>query len=121
MDFFLFMLVTAIMFIRPTDFVPGLEGANLYLIAIVPCILLSPHKVIPQLTTAGLRERPVLVFGFGILLISLVSNLLHGQFQVGFDFATEFLKILMFYLLMLGHIDSPARLKFFLGFLVALS
>jgi len=117
-DYALFLLVTAIMIIRPTDFVPGLEGANLYLIAIVPCILLSWHKVMPQLTTEGLRERPVLVFGIGILSISLVSNLLHGHFQVGFDFATEFLKMLMFYLLMLGHIDSPARLRRFLGFLV---
>ena len=120
MDYALFLLVTAIMIIRPADFVPGLEGANLYLIAIVPCILLSWHKVIPQLTTAGLRERPVLVFGIGILSISLVSNLLHGQFQVGFDFATDFLKVLMFYLLMLGHIDSPARLKRFVGFLVGI-
>ncbi len=119
-DHALFLLVTAIMIIRPTDFIPGLEKANLYLIAIIPCILLSWHKVIPQLTTAGLRERPVLVFGIGILSISLVSNLLHGRFQVGFDFAIEFLKILMFYLLMLGHIDSPARLKFFLDFLVGI-
>ncbi len=120
MGFVLFLLVTAIMIIRPTDFVPGLEGANLYLIAIVPCIFLSWHKVIPQLTTAGLRERPVLVFGIGILLVSMISNLLHGQFQVGFDFATEFLKVLMFYLLMVGHIDSPARLRLFLGFLVGI-
>jgi putative inorganic carbon (hco3(-)) transporter len=119
-DFVLFLLVTAIMIVRPADFVPGLEGANLYLIAIVPCILLSSHKVIPQLTTAGLRERPVLVFGIGILLVSMISNLVHVQFQAGFDFATEFLKILMFYLLMLGHIDSPARLRLFLRFLVGI-
>jgi len=117
-DFVLFLLVTAIMIIRPADFVPGLMGANLYLIAIIPCILLSWHKVIPQLTAEGLRERPILVFGIGILLVAMISNLLHGQFQIAFDFATEFLKILMFYLLMLGHIDSPARLKLFLGFLV---
>jgi putative inorganic carbon (HCO3(-)) transporter len=119
-DFALFLLVTAIMIIRPADFVPSLEGANLYFIAIVPCILVSTPKVIPQLTMEGLRERPALVFGIGILLVSLISNLGHGQVQVGFDFATEFLKILMFSLLMLGHIDSPARLKFFLGFLVSL-
>ena len=52
-DFALFILVTAILFIRPTDFVPGLEEIPLYQIAIVPCIILSWHKLIPQLTTAG--------------------------------------------------------------------
>ena len=69
MDFGLFLLVTAIMIIRPADFVPGLVDVPLYQIAIVPCIILSWHKLIPQLTMAGLRERPVLVFGIGILLV----------------------------------------------------
>jgi O-antigen ligase len=118
--FVLFILVTAIQFIRPTDFIPGLEEAPLYQIAIVPCIILSWHKIIPQLTTAGLRERPVLVFGIGIVLVSLISNSVQGQFQIGFDFATELVKILIFYLLMLGHIDSPARLRCFLSCLVAI-
>ena len=114
------MLVTAILFIRPTDFVPGLEQVPLYLLAIVPCIILSWHKLIPQLTTAGLRERPVLVFGIGILLVSLISSLAHGQFQVGFDFAVELAKVLLFYLLMLAHVNSPSRLKLFLGCLVGI-
>ena len=82
MDFVLFLLVTAVMIIRPTDFIPGLEELPLYQITIVPCIILSWHKLIPQLTSAGRRERPVLVFGMGILLVSMISNLLHGQFQV---------------------------------------
>ncbi len=117
-DFALFILVTAIMFIRPMDFVPGLEGAPIYLIAVVPCIILSWHKLVPQLSTAGLRDRPVLVFGIGIVLVSIVSNLAHAQFQTAFDFATDFAKLLIFYLLMLAHIDSPSRLRLFLGFLV---
>jgi len=117
-DFVLFLLVTAIMIIRPMEFIPWLIGAPLYQIAIIPCILLSWHKLIPQLTTAGLRERPVLVFGIGILLVSMISNLVHGQIEVGLEFATEFVKILIFYLLMVAHVNSPARLKLFLGFFV---
>ena len=120
MGFIVFLLVTAIMIIRPTDFVPGLEGASLYLIAIVPCIVLSWHKLIPQLTMAGLRERPVLVFGIGIVLVSLFSSVAHRQFQIGFEVAVEHVKVLILYLLMLAHIDSPSRLKFFLGCLVGI-
>ncbi len=120
MGFVLFILVVAIMFIRPNDIVPGLETVPLYLIAIVPCILLSWHKLIPQLTTAGLRERPVLVFGFAILLVSIVSNVIYRQFEMAFSFVIEFPKILIFYLLMLAHLDSPRRLKLFVGCLVVI-
>jgi hypothetical protein len=117
-DFVLFLLVTAIQFVRPTDFIPGLEAVPLYLIAIIPCILLSWHKLIYPVSLAGLRERPVLVFGIGILLASIISCLAHGQFQVGVDFAVGFTKILIFYLLMLAHVNSPRRLQLFLGCLV---
>lgn len=120
MDFALFILVTAILFIRPMDYVPGLAGFNLYLIAIVPCILLSWHKLIPQLTWTELRERPVLVFGSGVLLVSTILNLVHGKLQTGFEFVVEFGKVLLFYLLMLAHLDSVSRLKRFLGWLVGL-
>jgi len=119
-DFALFILVTAILFIRPSDFVPGLEAIPLYLIAIVPCILLSWPKLIAQLTTAGLRGRPVLVFGVGCLLIGTATSLLHGQLQDLADFSVEFVKILIFYLLMLAQIDSPRRLRLFLGWLVGI-
>jgi O-antigen ligase len=119
-DFALFILVTAILFIRPTDFVPGLEGANLYLVAIVPCIILSWHKLVPQLSGAGLRERPVFVFGIGILLLAIASCLLRGQFDTGVDFTGGFLKILTLYLLLLAQVDSPGRLKLFLGCLVGI-
>jgi O-antigen ligase len=114
----LYLLVTAIMIIRPTDFIPELNSVSLYALAIVPCILLSWHKLVPQLTTAGLRERPVLLFGIGIVLVSLVSNFVHGQGQIGVDSSVELVKVLILYLLLLAHLDSLARLRFFLGFLV---
>ena len=120
MGFVLFLLVTAIMIIRPADFVPGLEGVPLYQIAIIPCIILSWNKLVPQLTMTGVHGCPVLAFGIGILLISIVSNLAHGQFTTAFDFATEYLKILIFYLLLLANIDSPTRLKRFLGLLAGI-
>jgi hypothetical protein len=119
-DFVLFILVAAILFIRPNDFVPGLESIPLYLIAIVPCIILSWHKLVPQLTTVGLRERPVFVSGIGILLVSVVSNVAYRRLEIGFDFAVEFSKVLIFYLLMLAHLDSPRRLKLFLACLVGI-
>jgi O-antigen ligase len=119
-DFALFIVVTAILFIRPTDFIPALADVPLYLIAILPCILLSWHKLVPQLTAAGLRERPVLALAMGILVLAIISCLLHGQLQTAFDFSTAWVKIPTLYWLMLAQIDSPRRLKFYVGWLVAI-
>jgi len=118
-EFALLLLVTAILFIRPTDFVPGLQAVNLYFIAIVPCIILSWHKLVPQLTSAGLRKRPVLVFGIGMLLVSLITNFAHQQFQIGFDCTVNDAKLIALYLLVLAQLDTPRRLKVYLGWLVA--
>ncbi|MGP0064394.1 MAG: O-antigen ligase family protein [Isosphaeraceae bacterium] len=120
MNFALFIFAIAILFIRPSDFVPGLKEIPLFQIAIVPCILMSWHKLVPQLTTAGLRERPVLVFAIGILLVSIITSLAHGQFQTGYDFASTWVRIPVVYWLMLAQFDSPSRLKLFLGCLVGI-
>ncbi len=120
MDFALFVMVTAVVFVRPTDFVPGLENMPLYLMMIVPCILLSWHKIVPQLNVPALRERPVLVFGFGILVQGFISGLARGRPIPTYTFAGDYSKLLILYVLMLAHLDSPRRLKFFAGFLAVI-
>jgi hypothetical protein len=112
-DFALFLVVTAILFVRPSDFVPGLESVPLFLIAIVPCLLLSWHKLMPQLNPNALRERPVLLLGFGIVLAAVLSCVVYRQFEQLFKFVNGFSKTLLFYALMLAHLDSPRRLKLF--------
>ena len=108
------------MIIRPTELIPVLDDLPLYQIAIVPCSIFSWHKLIPQLTWAGLRERPVLVGGIGIAMVALLSSLLNGVLEMGFNWVNELLKMLLFYMLMLAHVDSAARLRAFLRVLVAI-
>ena len=113
MDFALLILVTAILYVRPQDFVPGLD-VPLYWIAIVSCILYSWNKLISELSKALAGECPIAVFMFGILAFGLMSDLLNGQIAVGVDFVIEFAKVLIFYLLLVGIVDTPARLRLFL-------
>jgi hypothetical protein len=118
--FGLFILVIAIQFIRPNDLIPAVASIPFYLIAIVPCIIISWPKIAPQLSIQGLQERPVLVFGIGILLVALISSFAHGQIEEGLNFAFEFPKMLVFFLLLLANVDSPGRLRLFLGSIVAI-
>ena len=118
MDFFLFVLVTGVMFVRPTDFVPALEGVPLYQILIVSCMLLSWNKFASRLSSNAFREDPTAVMVVGILLVSLVSNLAHGDLDSALFFGDNFGKVVLFYLLLVGIVDSPARLRRFLACLV---
>ncbi len=115
MDFFLFIIVTAILFIRPTDFVPGFESVPLYLIAMFLCILLSWHKLVPLLSIPALRELPVLVFGIALLLVAITSSLVHGIIAKELTPAIEFAKILFFFLLMQAQLDTRRRIRLYVG------
>jgi hypothetical protein len=119
-DFVLFILVTAILFIRPTDFLPGIEAVPLYLIAIIPCIIASWPKLVAQLNAGAIRERPVFVFGLGLLAVVPLSSIIRGQFEHAINFFFEFPKTLIFFLLLLAHVNTADRLKQYLRCLVVI-
>jgi hypothetical protein len=119
MDFALFIVVTAILFIRPTDYFPGLD-VNLYVVAIIPCIFLSWPKIAPQLTRSGLRRSPALAFGIGILLAGVLTSLVYRQFETAGEFIINHGKTLLLFTLIVAQVDSPRRLRFFLGCLVVI-
>ena len=61
LGFFLFVLVNAVLFVRPTEYVPGLVGLELYLICTVVCLLASFPAVLFQLVPRELEHRPMTV------------------------------------------------------------
>ena len=120
MDFALFLVVTTILFIRPTDFVPGIEAIPLYQLAIIPCIIASWPKLVAQLNAGAMRERPAFVFGLGILAVSTLSSIIHLRFEYATDFLFEFPKTLIFFLLLLAHVNTADRLKQYVRCLVVI-
>lgn len=115
MNFFLLTLVTGILYVRPTDFVPGLEQVPLYYICMVACLVVSWGAVMAQLSPDALARNPITVLVLGILFSSMLSNLALGDIDRTFNFATEFFKIVLYYLLVAGVVDTPARLRWFLA------
>jgi len=117
-DFGCLVLVTAILFIRPTDFVPGLEEVHLYEVAILSCIAVSWDKLVAQLSWDSLRKRPVGLFMFGILGVSILTNMVRFRIDEGMDFFVSFVKVIVYYLLLVGIVNTPKRLGRFLLCLV---
>lgn len=120
MGFVLHILVTGVLFIRPTDFIPPLENFHLYEVLIISCILLSWNRLIAQVSVPSLQRDPIAVFMFGILLTSVLSNLARLDIDATFGFGVEFAKVIVYYLLLVGLVDSPGRLRWFLAGMVGI-
>src|SRR5262249_13958162 len=120
MSFALFLLLNAVLLIRPEDFLPEIAGARLYLILIVLNVVAVFPKIRNQLRPSELAKRPITVCVLGLLVAATISHLVRGRFDLAVDFVPEFAKVVVYYLLLIAVIDSPVRLRMFLGFIVPL-
>ena len=117
--FALFLLLNAVLFIRPSEIIPELEGWPLYEVVILLCLLASLSAVRERLTAHSLRLQPGLVCVLLMLLVIVLSNLLHGLSYEARMGGIMFLKIVLYYLLLQGLVNSTARLRTFLLVLLA--
>jgi putative inorganic carbon (hco3(-)) transporter len=112
--FWLFILVNAALFIRPAEIVAGWENLQIYLYLIVASLAFSLPVVLPQLTWSSLRRNPITLCVIGLLFAIILSHLSHSDFYSARMGATEFGKVVIYYLLLVGLLDSPKRLQAFL-------
>ena len=115
----LLVLTTATLFIRPSEIVPGFEGARIYLFMIAACLAFSLPLVLSQLTFESLALRPVTACVLCLLCSVTLSHLVHLFFWGARTSATEFGKIILYYLLLVGLVNSHERLRNFLGWLLS--
>ncbi len=127
--YFLFILLNVTLFIRPDELVPELAALPSYELLIIACFAFSLPAVLQQLTWRSLRQSPLTVCMLGFMLAVALSHLfspLHFFFVWGARMsAYKFFKVVIYYLLLVGLMDSPARLRHFMGmlgiFIVALT
>lgn len=118
MDFFLFLALNAVLFARPSELVPALAEVPVYEIVILTCLAASLPGVLRQFSPRALASQPVTVCVLGVLggiVLSQLSRLYIGMaWQEGFSFA----KVVVYYLLLMATVNTPARLKRYMGALV---
>jgi putative inorganic carbon (hco3(-)) transporter len=116
MPFFLFVLATAALFLRPSELVPDLIGetTGVYEVAILVCLVVSLPRVLAQFRPATLAGSPVSLCAFGVLAAIGLSGVDHqGPAEARF-WVVDFVKVLVYYLLLVGCLDSGPRLRAFL-------
>ena len=119
MKFGLFLLLNAILLIRPEELFQELAGLRLYLIVISLCTLVTLPELMETLSLDSLRRRPISACVLLYFVSTILSLCILGRFEEALlDFGPEFGKVILYYLLLVSVIDGPSRLRFFILFLI---
>ena len=114
LGFALFLLVTTVLFIRPAELLPALKDTPIYEPLVVACLLASFPAVLRQLRWGALSRQPVMLCVLGLLPAVVLSQLANGQIWRAQNGGTEFLKVLLYFLLLVGLVNTPARFRRYL-------
>jgi putative inorganic carbon (hco3(-)) transporter len=111
--FAIFLLINAILFLRPAELLP-IEGLPLYEIAMIACLLFTNLTVANQLSPSRLVEDPITVCLIGLIIAIVLSLLSHAGIAPALVAGYEFLKVVVYYLMLIAVIDNVSRLENFL-------
>ena len=118
MDFALFLVVNAVLLLRPEELFPDLAGTRIYLFSMALCVVAAAPRLAETLRPAELAERPVTCCVLGFWAASVVSMLGIGDIGAAQWTAGEFGKSVLYYLLLVSVVDTPGRLRLFFGAVV---
>ncbi len=113
----LLLTVVATLFLRPADLIPALDNWPIYQFLIVCCLVVSARAVARQLAQRKLGEQTVTTCLLVLLLSVGVSHLSHGFVWGARMSMYEVSKLLAFYLLIAGLVNTPQRLSLFVRWL----
>jgi putative inorganic carbon (hco3(-)) transporter len=116
-QFFLFMLLNAVLFIRPAEIVPALLGWPIYNIVMLGCVAASFMSILQQFGVEALRQRPTTVCVLGVWAMVVLSNLAHQDLYWARENGVEFGKVVLYYLVLLAVVNTRERLMRFLPWL----
>jgi hypothetical protein len=119
MSFVLFLLVNATLFIRPAEIVPALLGVKIYEALILTCIVAAAPEILAYLTRRSLDAQPVTLCVLGLLLAVPLSHISQLDGAKAWENGFEFLKVVIYYVLLVSVVNTPARLRQFLFYVVA--
>jgi hypothetical protein len=112
MEFFLFILCNAALFIRPGEIVPAWANWPIYLVLITACTVVAFPRLMLQLRPDKLMGNPVTLCLVAFLLTGAAATQLGQAYtQAAINFLVEFGKIVLYYFLLMAVVDTPQRLR----------
>jgi O-antigen ligase len=121
LGFFLFLMVNATLFIRPAEIVPELLGLPIYNIFILSCLTCAFPLVLHQLQSDSLVSSPISLCVVGLLGSVFMSHFSHLNLSASLNSTSLFVKVVLYFLLLVGLVDSMKRLRsllFWVGWMI---
>jgi O-antigen ligase len=116
--FALFLVLNATLFVRPGEIVPALIGWEIYQALILLCLLAAFPAILEQLQARSLESRPITVCVLALLLAVVLSHLSHARLEEAALFGWDFFKLVLYFLLFVGLVTTPDRLRTLLRCLI---
>jgi O-antigen ligase len=121
MRFFLFLVVNAMLFIRPGELVPAVGDWPIYLVCISACFLVSWPAVLELMRKRHPAQPPVLACALGLLIAIPLSDLANARAELVLEHTFDFVKIVIYLVLLVSLVNTPARVRRFVGWIGAFS
>ncbi len=121
MQFTLFLIVNAMLFIRPSELVSELHAVELYRYFIVACLAVSFPTVMQQWSLRPVGIPPVAACVFLTLPIVFFSGFSHGNIDLVLDTVIEFAKVVIYFVLLVALVVDVDRLRRFLRWIAIFS
>lgn len=126
MSFFLFIVLNAVLFLRPQELFAGLEWTSFYEWTIIACMLTTGLAILRQLSFDVLLKRPINVCVLGLLIAVPLSHL--AQFSGDSIFYARmtlmgpqaFSKTILYFLLASAVLNTDARVEQFFNWILIL-
>jgi putative inorganic carbon (HCO3(-)) transporter len=111
MDFFTFLLVNAVLFLRPAEIVPGMVHPQTYLIVMLACLAFSFMRLLHLFFGSPLLRHPTVICAFAMLVLAGISLAVNNDAGKAFEEELEFVKVIVYFCLFLAVVNTPARLQ----------
>lgn len=109
----LLLAVVAALFVRPADLVPAWEAWPIYQSLIIACLVVAYRPTLRQLTQFRIKRQPATASVLMLLVAVAVSHLAEGFVWAARVNTFEVGKLVALYLLIVGVVNTPARLFLF--------
>jgi O-antigen ligase len=118
MDFIFLVLSLAALYLAPQAIWPELAELPIYLVVISTCIAFSFRAMFELLSFRSLIKNPITLCVVALIPAILISLVVNSQFYDARVFTWEFIKTCSYYLVLVGVLNTPTRLKTFLWILL---
>ena len=114
LDFLLFLLLNFTLFVRPTDFLEGYEQLQIYNYVILTTLAIAGAKIANYFSSGQAFRDPITACVLGLVPAVALSHLSHFDLYSARTWTFEFIKVVLYYLLLVTVVNTTRRLRILL-------